>query len=291
MKWRAPRPHSPAKKMLETPDRPFGTPRILLMGTVGTGKTTELRRVAEEREQRELVVFLDLEWHFTNVVKDPNALYRIQAWEVCFLAGLALVFRFKERLGLELDPDMVKQLGEAWQRLAEATKTPNPQFDLGSFAKEALELGATLATTGALGLEASGASWGLKTAKTAAAAMRSWNLPLGRSEKPHPARTSPGRVEKARSRHHCPTGHGHSARLSGTGAPHHEKSASRTPPDPGGQQLNPFTRAWREAAKGPCADPGGTLWLVAHICQLSSGAHALGPTVAPTRPARRAEFA
>jgi hypothetical protein len=91
MEWRAPRPHSPAKRMLETLDRPFGTPRILLMGTVGTGKTTELLRVTEEREQRELVVFLDLERHFTNVVKDPNALYRIQAWEVCFLAGLARV--------------------------------------------------------------------------------------------------------------------------------------------------------------------------------------------------------
>ncbi|HEX5753210.1 MAG TPA: AAA family ATPase [Archangium sp.] len=183
MKWRAPRPHSPAKKIVETLDRPFGTPRILLMGTVGTGKTTELLRIAEEREQRELVVFLDLERHFTHVVKDPNALYRIQAWEVCFLAGLALVFRLKERLGIELDPGMVKQLGEDWQRLAEATRTPNPQLDLGSFAKEALDLGATLATTGALGLETSGA---FKGARSAAAAIRSWNLPLGRSEKPLP---------------------------------------------------------------------------------------------------------
>lgn len=183
MEWRAPRPHSPAKRMLETLDRPFGTPRILLMGTVGTGKTTELLRVTEEREQRELVVFLDLERHFTNVVKDPNALYRIQAWEVCFLAGLALVARFKERLGLELEPELVTQLGRAWQALAEATKTPTPQLDLGSFAKEALELGGTLAATGALGVEA---AWGLKTAKTVMGALRSWNLPLGRSEKALP---------------------------------------------------------------------------------------------------------
>jgi hypothetical protein len=186
--WRAPRPHSPAKKMLETLDRPFGTPRILLMGTVGTGKTTELLRVAEEREQRELVVFLDLERHFTNIVKDPNALYRIQAWEVCFLAGLALVYQFKERLGFELDPAMVTQLGKAWHGLAEATKTPTPQLDLGSFAKEALELGATLATTGALGMEAAGAALALKGAKTVIGSMRSWNwtLPLGRSEKAVP---------------------------------------------------------------------------------------------------------
>jgi hypothetical protein len=169
--------------MLETLDRPFGIPRILLMGTVGTGKTTELLRVAEERESSQLVVFLDLERHFSNVVKDPNALYRIQAWEVCFLAGLALVARFKERLGVELEPELVNQLGRAWQALAEATKTPNTQLDLGSFAKEALELGSTLAATGALGLEA---AWGLKTAKTVVGSLRSWTLPLGRSEKALP---------------------------------------------------------------------------------------------------------
>ncbi|HLM45562.1 MAG TPA: hypothetical protein VK458_16935, partial [Myxococcaceae bacterium] len=127
MEWRAPRPHSPAKRILETLDRPFGTPRRLLMGTAGTGKTTELLRVAEEREERELVVFLDLERHFTQVLKDPNALNRIQAWEVCFMAGLALVFRFKERLGTELDAKLVKQLGEAWQELARESKTPTPQ--------------------------------------------------------------------------------------------------------------------------------------------------------------------
>jgi len=184
--WRVPRQqHGPAKKMLETLDRPFGTPRILLMGTVGTGKTTELMRVAEERESRELVVFLDLERHFTNVVKDPNALYRIQAWEVCFLAGLALVFRFKERLGTELDPALVNQLGRSWKALAEATKTPNAQLDLGSFAKEALDLGATLATTGELGVEAAGAALALKGARSVMGALR-WNLPLGRSEKALP---------------------------------------------------------------------------------------------------------
>jgi hypothetical protein len=183
MEWRAQRPYTPAQRMLGTLERPFGTPRILLTGTVGTGKTTELLHVAEKREARELVVFLDLERHFTNVVKDPNALYRVEAWEVCFLAGLALVFRFKERLGFELEPEMVKQLGKAWQGLAEATKTPNPQLDLGSFAKEALDWGATLASKGALGLEATAA---LQGAKTVMSALRSWTLPLGRSEKALP---------------------------------------------------------------------------------------------------------
>ncbi|HVG58786.1 MAG TPA: hypothetical protein VNA24_09545 [Hyalangium sp.] len=181
--WRARRPHSPAKKILETLDRPFGTPRILLTGTVGTGKTTELLNIAEEREERELVVFLDLARHFAEVVKDPHALDRIHAWEVCFLAGLGLVARFKQRLQLDLDAEMVKQLGKAWQGLAEATGAPTPQLDMGAFAKEALELGATLATTG---LEATGLGLGLKAAKTMAAAVKAWTLPLGRSEKALP---------------------------------------------------------------------------------------------------------
>jgi hypothetical protein len=181
--WRARRPHSPAKQILETLNRPFGTARILLTGTVGTGKTTELLSIAEEREERELVVFLDLARHFAEVVKDPHALDRIHAWEVCFLAGLGLVARFKQRLKLELDPEMVKQLGQAWQGLAEATGAPTPQLDMGAFAKDALDLGATLATTG---LEAAGLGLGLKAAKAVAGAVKTWTLPLGRSEKALP---------------------------------------------------------------------------------------------------------
>jgi hypothetical protein len=181
--WRARRPHSPVKRMLETLDRPFGTPRILLAGTVGTGKTTELLHVAAEREDRELVVFLDLARHFAEVVKDPHALDRIHSWEVCFLAGLALVAQFKERLGVELDAELVKQLGKTWQSLAEATGAPAPQLDLGSFSKEALDLGATLMATG---LEATSMGLVLKVGKAVAGAVKTWNLPLGRSDKALP---------------------------------------------------------------------------------------------------------
>ncbi len=184
--WRAQRTKGLAKKVLETLERPFGTSRLLLMGTVGTGKTTELLRVAEAREQTDLVVFMDLARHFAEVVKDPRALERLDAWEVCFLAGLTLVHRFRERLGSELDPELVKNLGKAWQALAVTAGAPAPQLDLGTFAKEALDLGATLATTGALGLEAQGVVIGARSIKSVVGALRNWTLPLGRSEKALP---------------------------------------------------------------------------------------------------------
>lgn len=77
----------------------------------------------------------------------------------------------------------LKQLGKAWQGLAEATGAPTPQLDMGAFAEDALELGATLATTG---LEAAGLGLGLKAAKIVAGAVKTWTLPLGRSEKALP---------------------------------------------------------------------------------------------------------
>src|SRR5262249_35789335 len=83
---RVDRPGSPAAKIIEALDRPFVQPRVLFTGTVGTGKTTELLRVIEARRKSELVVFLDLERHFSEVVKDPAALQRVSPWEVCFLA-------------------------------------------------------------------------------------------------------------------------------------------------------------------------------------------------------------
>ncbi|MBM7112598.1 hypothetical protein [Archangium primigenium] len=181
--WRATRTRSLATAMLETLARPFGTPRLLLMGTVGTGKTTELLRVAEAREETDLVVFMDLAQHFAEVVKDPRALERLDAWEVCFLAGLTLVHRFHERLGTELDPEMVRNLGKAWQALAATAGAPAPQLDLGTFTKEALDLGATLAATGALGMEAQGVAIGARTIKSVVSGLRNWTLPLGRNEK------------------------------------------------------------------------------------------------------------
>jgi hypothetical protein len=63
-RWRADRPLSPARKIIELLSTPFASDaRILVTGTIGTGKTTELLRVAEARAHHEFVVFLDLARH------------------------------------------------------------------------------------------------------------------------------------------------------------------------------------------------------------------------------------
>lgn len=181
-RWRAERPNSPAGRILRRLDRRYDTPRILLTGTVGTGKTTELMRVAEEREGHELVVFLDLAQHFSEVVRDAAALDRIHAWEVCFLAGLALVGTVKERLGHELPPKDVEELGKAWSSLAQATGAPPAQLDIGVLTKAAAELAAWAAPSAIAGPIGQAAAGSLKLAGAAASAIR-WALPLGRSEK------------------------------------------------------------------------------------------------------------
>ena len=60
MKWRSERPLSPTAAVSKALDRPFGIPRVLMTGTTGTGKTTELLHIAEGRARKEFVVFLDL---------------------------------------------------------------------------------------------------------------------------------------------------------------------------------------------------------------------------------------
>src|SRR4051812_19842890 len=77
--WRAEREQSPAIDILAALDRPNRKPKVLFLGTRGTGKTTELLRVAEERAKKgtEFVVFLDLAKHFEKVVGDTAALEHV----------------------------------------------------------------------------------------------------------------------------------------------------------------------------------------------------------------------
>lgn len=180
--WRAERETSPFRRIIGSLDMPFGDPRILLTGTVGTGKTTELLRVVETRRDKEVVVFLDLARHFTETVRDPAALDRISSWEVCFLAGLALIGTASQRIQLEFPPEYVEELKKAWGSVANATETPPAQLDMGALAKATLGVLASTVPAVVGGATGVGAATGLALGGAATGAISRWTLPLGRSK-------------------------------------------------------------------------------------------------------------
>jgi hypothetical protein len=154
--WRADRAGSPSERIIKSLERaardrlrtdraekPRDEPKLLFAGTVGTGKSTELWKVAEARAKKgdELVIFVDLVGHFERAVGDAEALLDISSWEVCFLCGLALIRATKER-GYDWDStrgrELVQELAGAWSALAGATQSPGiqpPSIDVFAAAK------------------------------------------------------------------------------------------------------------------------------------------------------------
>ncbi|OJH34128.1 hypothetical protein [Cystobacter ferrugineus] len=185
-RWRAERPHSPAGRIIQFLDMPFGDPRILLTGTVGTGKTTELLRMAEARKDRELVVFLDLARQFTEAVRDPAALDRISSWEVCFLAGVALIATAQQRLGYQFPEAYIEDLKTAWNALARATDTPPAQLDIAALAKATLSVMATTVPALVEGTTGMGLATGFTVTGGMVGAITKWMAPLGLSKQTLP---------------------------------------------------------------------------------------------------------
>jgi hypothetical protein len=189
-RWRAARPLSPAERIVELLGMPFGDPRIVLMGTVGAGKSTELLRVKEARDKDDLVVFLDLARHFSEVVRDSAALDRISPWEVCFLAGVALVTTLKNRLILDFPPEDIEELKNAWSAIAKATDTPTAQLDIGALTKAMMTVVATAAPAIIEGKTGIGLATGFAATAAVSGAVTKWMLPLGRSQKTLPDQDS-----------------------------------------------------------------------------------------------------
>lgn len=173
--WRVEREQSPTAAICETLDLPFGIPRALLTGTVGTGKTTELFRIAEDRRAKELVIFVQLDRHFEQTVGDAAALHTVSPWEVCFLSGLAIL-RAAEALGFALPKIHYRDLAQAWQAAARASGAdPVPEVDVAKLAKQIVVLisGAATGPAGA-GLQLLGA----------VAEAGQWSIPFGRRPRP-----------------------------------------------------------------------------------------------------------
>lgn len=172
--WRAARPRSPASDVIRFLDAPIEPEPIILVGTVGTGKTTELLRVAEDRSSKNFVVFLDLVRHFGDVVGDTAALKHVRSWEVCFLAGVALLRAAEEQLGHTWSDERLKALGKAWQAVAAETKTPAPkgEIDLAALASAMAVVASDVVPGGAV------LRGGLRVLQATGKSVR-WTLPLG----------------------------------------------------------------------------------------------------------------
>lgn len=182
--WRAQRQHSPVGRISRKLNLPFADPRILLAGTVGTGKSTELLRLSEERSGKELVLLLDLHRQFSSM-GDGEAIQRVDAWEVVFLVGLAVLGAAREILTHHpIPPQHVEDLQRAWERVADATKTPKTtDIDLGKMASGMVTAGAVLVPLLGLTTPATAAvAVGVGVAKAVFDNIRSIMVPIGRSK-------------------------------------------------------------------------------------------------------------
>ena len=184
--WRAERPRSPANDLIRLVAMPFGDARALVTGTIGTGKSTELLRIAEARSSQDLVVVLDLQRHFSQVVGDENALRNIEAWEVVFLGALAVVRMANEILPYSIPQHLLDDLARAWDKAAQATDTPRSaglQLDAAALAKAMIVIvSAAIPTLGATASTIAATGVGLKVLETAAGGLR-WNVPIGQAKK------------------------------------------------------------------------------------------------------------
>jgi hypothetical protein len=173
--WHADREENPAREILAALDRPNRQPKILLTGTTGTGKTTELLRVAQARASKgaEFVVFLDIAKHFWKVVGDAAAIENISSWEVCFLAGVALIRAAKDRLGHDFDKLQIRELEDAWRDLAKVALPAAPQVDVAKLARSMTLLASSAVTA------VNPVAGGAVTVLTEMASSAKWDVAFG----------------------------------------------------------------------------------------------------------------
>lgn len=179
--WRVARTAGPTESVTELMNLRRGPDHILLTGTPGSGKSTELHRIAESRVGREFVVMLDLDRHFTDVVGDPAALQKVAMWEVLFLVGIALIRAGEERLGLKLAKQR-RELRDAWLRVSKAAgNTDVADVDMGALVRSTAVFASTVAAAAVHGPVGGAAAAGiglLAAAKEAGGGFR-WKLPMG----------------------------------------------------------------------------------------------------------------
>lgn len=141
----------------------------MISGTSGSGLSTELYRIAEQRTHDSLVVFLDVHAHFAERVRDVAALDNLQPWELLLLVGLAVLSAAERRFGHRWSGDDRRQLEDAVGDIAGEDGAP-ATIDVS-------KLGSSMAVL------AGGAAGGLVGTALATVgeglAASQWSLPLG----------------------------------------------------------------------------------------------------------------
>jgi hypothetical protein len=140
-KWRAERMYNSAAEITRALIRPIGEKRFLLIGSVGSGKSTELYRVADGMAKRGPVLFLDVFAHFERRLGDPSALDRVQSWEILFLIGVAVYAAGQRPRSRHVWPnDLIAAFEDSARRLMQAAHGETPEIDMAKIAGSVMAL-------------------------------------------------------------------------------------------------------------------------------------------------------
>jgi hypothetical protein len=177
--WRVERKYSPAKDISRELARPMGgAKRFMLLGGLGSGKSTELYGIAEQRSAEGPVIFVDLVSHFEERVGDPAALERVHPWEVLLLVGLAVFRAGETTFGHQWTTELRKRFDDAGREFLEDDNNEHPTFDAAKLASAVTVLagGAVGALVG--GPVGAGVGAGLAAAGNAGSSVQ-WRFKIG----------------------------------------------------------------------------------------------------------------
>jgi hypothetical protein len=174
--WYAPRESawSPTGRIARDLARPFGERAFLILGSLGSGKSTELSRVGPSLGSDHVVVQLDLWSHFEGTLGDPRAMQDLLPWEVVQVVALGLL-RLLDDVAAGSTAALARDLGSAIRALASGGAPETvPEIDALVVARLV-----GLAVVGLSGADPSG--WTQIAARTS---LPAWPVKLGRRRDP-----------------------------------------------------------------------------------------------------------
>jgi hypothetical protein len=133
--WIAPRAYSPVDEIADRIALRFGEQKFMLFGTIGTGKSTELRRLEVLRAKDDFTLVLDIYRFMEGRLRDAAALEHVAPWEIVQLIGLAVYRTAAEKLGLKWTTNETSALEAAIRALASSDEAPTPKINLMTLAQ------------------------------------------------------------------------------------------------------------------------------------------------------------